>query len=139
MDGIVLGRKSAMATSWLDSEKVYNHTLTPYKRGHAVHLLPHGIILADASELHDVTGFLVEDVEPLSEGYITTDGRLQMRDWTLLTGEQYLTVGARYYVAEEGRITSVVPLTNLFQCVGTAVALDTLSIEIQPPVIRTLS
>ena len=98
-----------------------------------------GLAKADSLTTAIAAGLTVAPVSSGLTGRYSTDGSIRQTDWTNVTGTTKLIVGRRYYLddANAGRLTITAPTadSSLVVPIGYANDEDTLTIEIQTPVL----
>lgn len=113
--------------------RVFNNTASTLLKFKALNLDTDGVRYADNVLNLECHGFAWEDILPNTWGEMAHDSVIYLNDWFLNTDPQtqYLTQGGRYFLAEEGNISLVMPVAGLIQEVGLAMSISEFSIEIQ--------
>ncbi len=113
--------------------RVFNNTASTLLKGKALNLDTDGVRYADNILLLECHGFAWDDIDPNTWGMMAHDSVIYQQDWFLNTNPQtqYLTQGGRYFLADAGNISLVMPSTGLIQEVGLAMSIGEFSIEIQ--------
>ena len=120
--------------------KVLNNTPNTLFKGRVAHIDEDSVIYATRDPLAplEAEGIIVANIDPYKWGYVQREGGVKLTDWTILTGSQFLTQGAKYYLGTDGLMTELPPNTEgLSQEIGVAIDNYTLDIEIQPSIMLT--
>lgn len=81
-----------------------------------------------------VVGLLLTDV---SSGFVGSfsASRIQLNDWTAVTGSQHLLPGQTYFLSSSGGLTTNPPSSpSCITIVGNAIDVTTFSVGIRPPI-----
>lgn len=94
---------------------------------------------ADAEATSGVIGLAIQSVNATEEGFYTTDGQVEREDWTVVTGTEFLTPGALYYLdtSSAGLLTTTAPddIGESVVVVGRALTGTMMDIEIDTPML----
>lgn len=129
----VLESMESSYESVADSNVVIGQPLYVKSNGHV------DLARGNASPTTGVVGLATQAA--LSTHVVTYDaeGKLQLADWTAITGTATLTPGAYYYLSDAtaGALTAVAPTTSgsYVVCVGKAISTVILDIEISQPIL----
>lgn len=80
-----------------------------------------------------IEGLLAQDVLANFVGSVASF-RCTLSDWTTITGAQLLLVGQNYFLSGAGGLSTVVPGSGCVTLVGSALDVNTLQINPQPPI-----
>jgi hypothetical protein len=129
----VLESMESSYSSVVDSNAVIGNPLYVKANGHV------DLARGNASPTTRVVGLTTKAA--LSTHVVTydTEGKLQLTDWTAITGTATLTPGAFYYLSDAtaGMLTTVAPTSggSYVVCVGKAISTLILDIEISQPIL----
>ena len=94
------------------------------------------LALADAMPEAGAAGVLIADVAAGSPAQYVLNGLIVLADWTHVTGSQFLTPGAIYWLdsVRAGFLTSIAPSSGYIVPIGRALSQTQLNVEIQESV-----
>lgn len=130
----------ATATQLIISSDVFFSTIVDENivQGTPVYLKATGNlgIAASMEEKFRVAGLMFQDTLSGTTGVYITQGKLELLDWTQITGTVTLVPGSQYFLhpITEGKLTDTPPVAGFLVPVGQAQSTTELNIELQQTV-----
>lgn len=79
-------------------------------------------------------GIAINDALLGSNVTYVSEGHISKQDWFTITGEEFLRPGIKYYLAINGMLTIIPPVSGIAQQIAVAVSTTMLDIQIGDPV-----